>query len=45
MLRDEEEGQQEVSGAKKFCREQVVDTEEEMSEVVVASLQWPQPYQ
>lgn len=44
-LRDEEESQQEVNGAKKICPEQLVDTEGEMCEVVVANLQWPQPYQ
>lgn len=44
-LRDEEESQQEVNGAKKLCQEQLVDTEGESGEMVVASLQWPQPYQ
>lgn len=45
MLRDEEEDLQESPGAKKLCPKQAVVTEETMKEVVVASLQWPQPSQ
>lgn len=40
-LRDEEESQQEVDEAKKICQKQLVDTEGEICEVVLASLQWP----
>lgn len=41
ILRDEEEGQQDETEGKKRCQEQHVESEEEMSEVVVDSLQWP----
>lgn len=44
-LKDEEEGQVKEFEAKKQCIKQLEDNKEMMSEVVVASLKWPQPDQ